>query len=189
VELNNRGCNVRPDAEVAVFGSEYIGSLVRSARESARLRQNANVHTTYEDPCQRLFNALCAGTYIRPHRHSGAQGNELLVAISGSCALIQFTDEGCVSSVVLFGSEKHRCQPNIAAAVEISAGCWHSVVVLSGYAVLFEVKRGPFRLSDAKDFPRWAPEEGSADAHAYLAELCAVVRRVHREVDPVDPVA
>jgi cupin fold WbuC family metalloprotein len=60
-----------------VFGSEYLDELSGLAKVSPRLRQHRNIHTSYDDPCQRLFNAIEPESYIRPHRHAADPRDEL----------------------------------------------------------------------------------------------------------------
>lgn len=54
---------------VKVFSVECLDLLVTQAKNSPRLRQYSNIHLDYADPCQRLFNSIEPGSYIRPHCH------------------------------------------------------------------------------------------------------------------------
>jgi hypothetical protein len=45
------------------------------------------------------------------------------------------------------------------------------VVSLVDYSILFEVKKGPFEPSLAKEFAPWAPKEGDKKANSYLKQL------------------
>jgi hypothetical protein len=45
------------------------------------------------------------------------------------------------------------------------------VVSLVDNSVLFEVKKGPFEPSLAKEFAPWAPKEGDKNANSYLMQL------------------
>jgi cupin fold WbuC family metalloprotein len=154
-----------------VFSRHYFDELLTSADQSLRLRAHANVHRSYADQCQKLFNAIKLDSYIRPHRHSIDPKEECLLAIRGLFGLIEFNDEGSITSIVLFGSEKYSEQFSIAAGVELPIGVWHTVVALVDQAVLFEVKNGPFNPVVAKEFATWALEEGSDRARSYLNAL------------------
>jgi cupin fold WbuC family metalloprotein len=154
-----------------IFSSQYFDELLNIAARSQRLRAHANVHHSYADQCQKLFNAIKLDSYIRPHRHSLDPKEECLLAVRGLFGLIEFNDEGGITSIVLFGSEKYSEQFSIAAGVELSAGVWHTVVALVDQAVLFEVKNGPFNPVVAKEFATWAPEEGGNQARSYLNVL------------------
>ncbi|NTU50093.1 MAG: cupin fold metalloprotein, WbuC family, partial [Desulfobulbaceae bacterium] len=51
-----------------VFSADYLDHLTLEAETGIRLRQHRNIHTDYQEPCQRLFNAIETHSYIRPHR-------------------------------------------------------------------------------------------------------------------------
>lgn len=136
------------------------------------MRQHLNIHQEYEDPCQRFFNAIEKDCYIRPHRHSLDPKAEDLIAIKGMFALISFGEFGKIERVVKFGTEKFVDEAEaIAIGVELSAGTWHTVLALTDEAILLELKAGPFDPGAAKEPAPWAPEEGSAEAVAYLRRL------------------
>jgi cupin fold WbuC family metalloprotein len=157
------------------FDAQYLNYLAEQAKNSPRLRQHRNIHQSYQDACQRLFNAIEPGSYIRPHRHATEPREELLVAIRGSMALITFDDQGSVTGVLRFGSEKHGS--DLAAGAEVAASTWHTVVALEPGCVLLEVKAGPFDPSQPKDLALWAPDEGSAIAQGYLQGLAELAGR------------
>ncbi len=139
--------------------------LSREASVSARLRKNLNLHDDYTDPCQRLFNAMEPGTYIRPHRHSDPPKPECFMAIRGKMALVVFSDDGTIDQVIPFGSD---CE---VVAIDLPAAVWHSIISLEQGSVFFETKPGPYVALSDKDFAPWAPEEGSPEVEAYLAGL------------------
>ncbi len=151
------------------FDARYLNNLTGQAKNSPRLRQHRNIHQNYQDACQRLFNAIEPGSYIRPHRHATVPREELLIAIRGSMALITFDDQGSVTGILRFGSEKHGI--DLAAGAEVASGTWHTVVALEPSCMLLEVKTGPFDPSQPKDPAPWAPEEGSVLAQSYLRDL------------------
>ncbi|KPF68705.1 hypothetical protein IP84_08690 [beta proteobacterium AAP99] len=157
------------------FGADYLISLTEEALRSPRQRQHRNVHETYQDACQRLFNAIEPGSYIRPHRHASDPKDELLVAVRGEMALITFDDHGKVMAAVHIGASQR--DERLAIGAEVSSGTWHTVVALKPGCVLLEVKAGPFDPNRPKDLAPWAPEEGSPDASTYLQDL---VRQLDR---------
>jgi len=154
-----------------IFSSQYFEQLLNAAARSHRLRTHANVHDSYADQCQKLFNAICIDSYIRPHRHSLDPKEECLIAVRGLFGLIEFSEYGSIESITLFGSEKYSQKLSIASGVELSAGVWHTVVSLVKDSILFEVKSGPFDPSLAKELAPWAPEEGGELAQDYLNAL------------------
>lgn len=152
-----------------LFTPKYLKDLTEEAKTGNRLRQHRNLHQSFQEPCQRLFNAIEPGSYIRPHRHKSYPRDELLVAVRGLMALIIFNDEGQVANVVRFGTE--RFGGDCSVAVEIPPAVWHTVIALEESCVLLEVKAGPFDSSQPKDLASWAPEEGSIGAPDYLEKL------------------
>ncbi len=148
------------------FDVQYLNDLTGQAKNRPRLRQHRNIHQNYQDACQRLFNAIEPGSYIRPHRHASEPREELLIAIRGSMALITFDDQGSVTGILRFGSEKYGS--DLAAGAEVASSTWHTVVALEPSCVLLEVKAGPFDPNLPKDLAPWAPEEGSEAAADYL---------------------
>lgn len=151
------------------FDAQYLNDLTVQAENSPRLRQHLNIHQSYQEACQRLFNAIEPGSYIRPHRHASEPREELLIAIRGSMALVTFDDQGAVTGVLRFGSEK--IGRDLAVGAEVASSTWHTVVALEPGCVLLEVKAGPFDPNQPKDLASWAPEEGSQAAECYLQHL------------------
>jgi cupin fold WbuC family metalloprotein len=151
-----------------VFTSQYFKNLILGAVQSNRLRLHVNVHNSHSEPCQKLFNAINTGSYIRPHRHSLDPKTECLLAVKGLFAFISFTNRGEIKSINLFGSEKYSEKLLVASGLELSANVWHTVISLVDESILFEVKEGPFNSSISKEFAPWAPEEGGPDAAEYL---------------------
>ncbi len=130
-----------------------------------------NVHRSYTDKCQKLYNAIKVNSYIHPHRHAMDPKEECLIAIRGLFGLIVFIDQGFIESVILFGGENHSEKLSIPSGLELPAEAWHTVVSLVDNSVLFEVKSGDFNPSSAKELAPWAPEEMQIYAVEYLALL------------------
>lgn len=156
---------------IAVFSEPFFEKLNAEALVSTRNRQHRNIHESYEEPCQRLFNAVGMNSYIRPHRHLADPKTECLFAIRGLFALVVFRDGGELDKVIKFGSEKYADSGAISAGVQIHPGLWHTVVAIVEGSVLLEIKAGPFDPDKAKEFAAWAPAEGSAEAGKYLQRL------------------
>jgi cupin fold WbuC family metalloprotein len=152
-----------------VFGADYLNELTAQAQCSLRKRQHRNIHESYGDPCQRLFNAIEPDSYIRPHRHATDPRDELLIAVRGLMALVRFDEQGNVNGVLRFGAERHI--DILAVGAEVTANTWHTVIALEPGCVLLEVKAGPFDPDRPKDLAPWAPEEDSPAASGYLIQL------------------
>jgi len=154
---------------VKVFSAEYLNNLCADAQRSPRKRQHQNIHESYEDPCQRLFNAIEPESYIRPHKHSTDPGDELLIAVRGSMALVIFDEQGIVIDIVRFGAG--RDSEGLSVGAEVACNTWHTVIALVPGCVLLEVKSGPFDPNRPKDLAPWAPDESAVDASDYLNKL------------------
>lgn len=46
-----------------VFSADYLTNLTMQAGGQRRERHDHNIHESYEDPCQRLFNAIEPSSY------------------------------------------------------------------------------------------------------------------------------
>jgi cupin fold WbuC family metalloprotein len=152
-----------------IFDAEYLGNLINKAKINPRKRQHRNIHLSYQEPCQRLFNAIEPESYIQPHRHAVTAKDELLLAVRGLMACIMFNDEGVVDSVYYFGSELYGADHCVG--VEVASSVWHTVVALESGSVLLEVKPGPFDPAHPKEYASWAPSEGAVGADLYFAQL------------------
>lgn len=139
--------------------------LSHRARQTPRLRQNLNLHTDHAAPSQRLLNALEPGTYVRPHRHTTPPRAETFIGLQGELALCLFGDGGDLDQVVVLGADSG------VFGVDVAAGVWHSVLCLQSGTVFFETKDGPYRAIEDKDWPSWAPAEGSPEVQDYLRVL------------------
>lgn len=153
------------------FGALYLDGLSQEADKSSRKRQHSNIHASYQDPCQRLFNAIAVDSYIPPHRHLLDPKKETLIAVRGLFALILFNETGVIIDTIKFGSEKYASSEDLASGVELLSGSWHTVVALVPGSILFEVKAGPFNPEQAKELAPWAPKEGSEESVLYLKNL------------------
>lgn len=156
-----------------LFSAEYLNELTAQAQGSPRKRQHRNIHESYADPCQRLFNAIEPDSYIPPHRHATDPKDELLIAVRGSMALVTFDEQGMVTEVVRFSAG--RSGDGSAVGAEVPANTWHTVIALVPGCVLLEVKAGPFDPNQPKDLATWAADEGSSAAAEYLDKLIEIV--------------
>jgi cupin fold WbuC family metalloprotein len=152
-----------------VFSVEYINNLIAGAQRNPRKRQHKSIHESYEDPCQRLFNAIEPESYIRPHKHATDPKDELLIAVHGLMVLVIFDEQGIVIDTVRFGAGK--VSEGVSVGVEVPCNAWHTVIALEPRSVLLEVKSGPFDPNRPKDLAPWAPDEGTLEARDYLNEL------------------
>jgi cupin fold WbuC family metalloprotein len=148
-----------------LINRELIDSVLEQARKSPRRRMNFNFHPTMEDNPHRFLNVMLEGTYVAPHRHTTPPKAEAFLVLEGELALVQFDDSGAIGGA-------HRLGPGGPSyGIDLEPGAWHTLVVLSEYAVVYEVKPGPYTATTDKDFAPWAPREGDPAAADYLKQL------------------
>lgn len=154
---------------VQLIDSGLFDALSRRASASPRLRTNHNFHSGAGDNPHRFLNVLARGTYCCPHRHLDPPKAESFVALRGEVVVFLFDDSGKLA-------EHHVLGRDGVYGIDLAPGLWHSVAALSEVAVCFEVKPGPYDVSNDKQFASFAPPEGDPRAAAYLAGLLANVR-------------
>lgn len=159
--------------EVQLITAKLMEEVRRKAELSARRRMNHNFHGSDGENPHRFLNVMLRGTYVRPHRHAAPAKAESWVVLEGAVKLYTFDDSGRVSGawVLEHGGEQ--------VGIDLAAGVWHTVAVLSECATVFEVKPGPYDAATDKEFAAWAPAEGSPEAAGYLERLLA---RTAREI-------
>ncbi len=151
------------DSRIQFLTQDLFQTLIERARRSPRLRTNHNFHSSMDDNPHRFLNVLVRGTYITPHRHLDPPKAESFLVLSGEIEFFVFDDQGKVASRRRIGRDP--------IGIDIAPGVWHTLAVLTPEAVCFEVKPGPYRESDDKDFAPWAPREGQPGVAEYLERL------------------
>ena len=134
-----------------------IRTLLGEAVTSPRLRSHRLLHDGPDDATQRLVIAAAKGTYIRPHIHR--QQWEMLILLSGSGTVLQFSSSGEIEQVF-------DMSDGGTTLVQIPQGTFHGFAVTGDNAVVMEVKQGPYQPNE---FASWAPEEGSAGVADFMA--------------------
>ena len=153
------------------FNDDLMASLSDEAKLSSRRRKHKNLHGSYQEACQRFFNAIEPDSYLRPHCHGSSQGVETLIAVRGLLAFFYFEETGNIYDIQLFGAGVHAGKNDVVIGVEVKPGQWHTVVSLESGSVLLELKGGPFNPESPKYFAPWAPEELTQQGQIYLKEL------------------
>jgi cupin fold WbuC family metalloprotein len=161
---------------IKVFGLADLDELSEEAAHSPRRRQHRNIHADYSERCQRLFNAIEPGSYLRPHRHGPGQGPETMIAVRGLMRLVVFDEDGEIAEAQMFGAGRHVGHQHVSIGVETPPGLWHTVVSMEPGSILLEIKAGPFDPSAPKFPAPWAPDEGSHEAGEYLKALVAALQ-------------
>ena len=157
------------------FTPAYLNALISEATKSPRLRQHQNIHTSYQDPCQRFMNAFGVDSYMRPHRHLLDPKAETLIAVQGLFALVTFDDKGTVQEIIHFGTEKYSGPQGLSVGADLPPETWHTIIARVPDAVLLELKAGPYNQNAAKEPAPWAPEEQTAEGDDFLVKLKSLV--------------
>lgn len=155
-----------------IIDTHLLDQLTAAAKINPRLRQNHNFHASYDEPCQRLLNAVEPGSYIRPHRHLDPPRPETFVILRGRLAVIVFREDGQPENLLTLSGN------GTAQGVDIPAGAWHTVIALESGTVFFETKPGPYLPLADKDWAPWAPAEGSVKAIGYMEGCLGAATRV-----------
>ncbi|HAL91657.1 MAG TPA: cupin fold metalloprotein, WbuC family [Verrucomicrobia bacterium] len=145
-----------------IFGPDFLARLSAEAATTPRRRKNFNLHAADGDACHRFFNALCADTYVQPHRHSDPDKDESLVLLCGKLGAVFFDGQGQVASAAVL-------LPGMVA--DVSRGTFHTWLALEDGTVFFEAKAGPYVPLAPAEKATFAPPEGDPRAPEYLAWL------------------
>jgi cupin fold WbuC family metalloprotein len=154
-----------PAGDVVWMKQEHVQLALDASHGSDRLRMILPFHKHDEDPLHRMFNALQPGTYVPPHRHSTPPKAEVFLLLRGAMDFIVFDESGELTHVARLaaGSENF--------GVDVAPGLYHSFLVREPDTLIYEVKLGPYRAADAKDFAPWAPAEGACGVAEYVRTL------------------
>lgn len=153
--------------KIQIINKDLIDSLTSRAQKVTRKRTNYNFHDSFEDPINRMLNAMEPGTYCRPHKHENPDKREVFIVLRGKMAVVLFDDEGNITQVIKLIPKEG------AYGAEIPPKVWHTVLSLAEGSVAYEIKDGPYNVKDDKNFAPWAPEEGSLEAPEYLSTILA----------------
>ena len=126
------------------INENLLEQVSRRARESPRMRMNHNFHR-FEDPVNRMLNAIEPESYIRPHRHLHPPLDETFLVLRGLGAAVLFDDNGNVSNILPLDPQRGHW------GVDIPAGWFHTILALETETVFYEIKAGPFDPSRPKD--------------------------------------
>lgn len=159
--------------EVQTIDETLFNRILSDAEKSPRRRMNYNFHSSMDDNPHRFLNVMLRGTYIQPHRHLNPDKDESFIIFRGKIAVIIFSADGIIEDVYHLSADK---ADSALLGVDIPAGTWHTLFVLSDHAVCYEVKPGPYRPADDKSFAKWAPAEGEENVDLYLSILEESVR-------------
>ena len=138
--------------------------VISEAQKSKRRRKNYNYHQSFCDPINRMLNAIEPGSYIQPHKPENPDKREVFLLLTGKLLVVFFDNSGNISEHVILDNKENF-------GVEIPPAVWHTIIALEPGTIVYEVKDGPYSVSDDKNFARWAPKEGDEDCDDYLNNL------------------
>lgn len=118
------------------LSSKILEEVTKGACDSPRLRMNYNLHESFDDIVQRMFNALEPGTYVPIARHPNS--NETLIMIRGKLRVK-------IYDCNLNETENVIIAPNSEfIGYHIPKGTWHRVESLEHGTICFETREGPY---------------------------------------------
>lgn len=122
---------------------DTINKVSDQAKESPRLRMNFNLHESFEDSVQRMFNAIEPGSTIPIARHKTC--SETLILLQGKLRVFIYDDNKHILEDVVLD----KALGNIG--YHIPKGAWHKVESLESGTVLFETREGPYEPVKPED--------------------------------------
>lgn len=125
---------------------EILDQVTQGAKDSPRLRMNYNLHESFEDSVQRMFNALEPGTEVPIARHQTC--NETLILLRGKLRVNIYNDQKEIVETCILD----KALGNIGYHIE--KGKWHKVESLESGTVLFETREGPYAPVAEEDILR-----------------------------------
>jgi cupin fold WbuC family metalloprotein len=126
---------------------------------------NHNFHENPEDLLNRMLNAMEPGTYVCPHKHEAPDKREAFIILRGSFLIVKFDAGGNITDHIILNREKGNF------GLEISPGTYHTLICLEPGSVLYELKDGPYDVTNDKQFAPWAPPEGTPQAQAFVQKI------------------
>ena len=119
-----------------LINKKLLDEVTERAKANERLRMNYNLHDSLEAKAQRLLNALEPGTLLPVHRHRHTA--ETYIVLRGAIKVMFYNDDRVLTNEFIVHQEEKLY------GVHIPAGQWHTLEVMEGGTVIFEVKDGPY---------------------------------------------
>jgi cupin fold WbuC family metalloprotein len=147
-----------------IINNSKILNLIAEARQSERKRKNFNYHQSFEDPINRMLNAIEPGSYVQPHKHEKPDKREVFLLLKGKLAVVFFDNSGNITGHIILDNKENY-------GVEIAPAEWHTIIALESGTIVYEIKDGPYSVADDKNFAPWAPKEGDKDCLQFLNQI------------------
>lgn len=126
--------------------SSILDQVSAEAKTSPRLRMNYNLHESFEDSVQRMFNAIEPDSIIPIARHPFS--SETLILLRGKLKVLIYNEKKEIIDEEILD----EAIGNIG--YHIPKGVWHCVESLETGTVLFETREGPYRPVEENDILR-----------------------------------
>lgn len=120
-----------------VLKAQILDETTAKAADSSRLRMNYNLHESFEDTVQRMFNALEPGTAVPIARH--LYSSETLIMLRGKLRVLIFDGKKNVLENVVLDANTENI------GYHIPKGTWHQVESLEHGTICFETREGPYK--------------------------------------------
>ena len=75
-------------SSVKKIGDNLLNEVIEKANQSKRKRKNFNFHAVFDDPINRMLNAIEPGSYIQPHKHENPDQREVFLLLKGKLAVV-----------------------------------------------------------------------------------------------------
>jgi cupin fold WbuC family metalloprotein len=171
------GCGLRKindevyvaEDRIVRIGQEWMTFLKESAVASLRRRARICAHRSNEDRLHEMLIAICADSYIRPHKHLGK--SESFHIVEGIVDIVVFDDDGAIREVIALGD----ATSGRSFFYRLSDSLFHTLLIRSEVLVVHEVTNGPFQRDEAVLAPFAPPEDRREEARAYIAAVSRAV--------------
>lgn len=120
-----------------ILKASILDDTTKMAVSNSRLRMNFNLHESFEDSVQRMFNALEPGTVVPIARHP--YSNETLIMLRGKLRVLIYDDKKNVIEDVVIAPNTENI------GYHIPKGTWHRVESLEHGTICFETREGPYQ--------------------------------------------
>jgi cupin fold WbuC family metalloprotein len=142
-----------------------LAEMNNKSRVAKRKRAHYTFHKTDDDTLQRMLNAMQPGTYLQPHKHENPDKREVFLVLTGKFLVVEFEENGNITDHMILDANSHQY------AAEIAERVYHTVICLAPDSIAYEIKDGPYRPIDDKNFASWAPKEGDPDCAVYIDKI------------------
>ena len=132
--------------------------------QNSEKRRTPKILHKKSDYLNKVFNFVLSDSYMHPHLHPSNEKIEKMYLVKGSFALIIFDNEGKITESIKLEEGKKEF-------IAVPAFTWHTYIMLSDEAVIYETMEGFYEPNTWKKLASWAPEESSHDSLSYLKSL------------------